>query len=495
MLGLAHILFLWRGPNGLDGILYADLALLDVKRPELSWRYLHVALLAASGRLCGDLAVGAGAYSLLTYSLSVVLLGALAWNGSPGAALLAGALGATCPVFADAATVPYCDLPAVAFSAAALVAAENAVRRASVGLALTTGALMLVALRSKETAICVAPALAWVALSRRQPVRNRLVAAFLAGVALALVASLLVDWAMVGDPLWALRPSAVDSYLAFNTRPHDRSFAGGTLVEDLSRRWLFPYSVVCFAGMVRATKHPRWGALSIWASASALFHGWSLAVSDFSASERYVLPILYPLLPLGGAWLQETWMQSRDQEPGAVRRTLAFLTAAACLGAMGLYFAPHFLRKASHQLLPLCWVLVAAWGLSGKMLRPLMRVAAVGLCAWTAFSSIYSARQMALHAAETRKENRRLVAVLRDQSSGPIGVLAPGTTEIERIVRVYSYSAAWSFARVRPSDAWPATMLAEMKYAAMVETRGWRQITAFDRLAYGPLGLFVRVGE
>jgi hypothetical protein len=485
------VLYFWRGPYGRDGAFYADPALLSEPRAEIAIRYVHVYAVAGMANLFGSVTAGAGMWALFVYLAAVAMVWHVGLARDSATALLGASLAATCPLFLGVATVPMTDLPSALMALGSLLAILMA-PKLGWPATMASGVLLVLGVRAKETAVFVAPALFIVMWSLRPPGRARAALWFAIGCVVCLLASMALDAWIIGDPLWTISGRTGTSYLGFNLR----SFADlgkPTLLDEAANRWLAGYCLIAAAGVVGGRNHPMWMPLSVASAVAAVAQAWSLSMADFGAEDRYLIPILLPLLPLGATWLTEQLREGVGDRSAFSGREWASIGAVLSIAALiTLKLAPRFPRNAFNQLLPVLWAVVVAASLAlpaSRKLRALLATFLIVLLGATTGASLYSMRQMALHVDRANVQWTRLAHDMEPFRDQVIGIAAPDEPTLERSLRIHSGWAGWRLRRVTDDGWWPSVVLADPQHARAAETRGLVRMSEYGPLTFTPLVL------
>jgi hypothetical protein len=325
-----------------DELVYMGLAFYPEPRGWVLNRYAHIYAMKPFMWLAGDPYVGARAYwsALLGITVGAFIWAALQLPGARGAVLaLALVLLAGQQTLFASAGVAYADFAIMAVITVALVLVLVRIVRAedlSGGDAAALGALFLVGMKAKETAL---PLLAlagpfFIAPSGRLRVDRtavRLVRCWLLGAAVALLGILALDGILLGDPLFSLRPWAWRRVFEY--------FRGPSLLARDRLAWMPqppPYlSFALYAGAglpwLWRARDPR--LLLVYLLPGLFVLMITLVVTAYNAPPRYVIPVLPGLCLLAALACVGVLSQWRDTRSGRLAVVLATIAivAAACL--------------------------------------------------------------------------------------------------------------------------------------------------------------------
>lgn len=388
----AAMTLLWTGPWGKDAFFYTDAAFLRELDSRLALRYVHIYSLTAVHACLKPMALAAGVYAL------VQILG-VSWLSflfglriaGPSAGVLGAALTMVLPLIGGFnATNPECDFPALLYSGLALYCVLPRQPKWRAPCWFLAGALVLTALRAKETSAVVCAPLLWLWLRERSG-RPRCLAYAIAGVVAGQCALMVIDGFVFKDACIGLRPSTYLGQVSHSLRRHADPTKGPNFVDLLAARWILPAVALCGLGICYSRAHDvASSALMLWALTALAFQSVVMSMSYFPANDRYLISVVFPLIPLAGAWVV-TEVTARQEARGRPWLVYALACAAAVmlLGLAAARRAPHFPKKSFHMLFPSA-AIAAAFALPRLRVGSVPRKALVlGLTAYAFVISIY----------------------------------------------------------------------------------------------------------
>lgn len=208
--------------------------------PQTHWG-ARMPLVAPMGAAFALLGIGQGAAALvpLGYALAAAMLFAanVEWRFGRGAAWLASVAFIATPAMSLHALQPLVDLPELAWTLAALLAAQVSVERRDRRAAALAGAAFALAVMTRMSALALVPilGLGWLKLPAG---RRGLVLPFATAFAAVLGGEAAVYWAVTGDPRYGWLLSLHHTRIPTTELPPDTNLAHGALFNlDLIRGW------------------------------------------------------------------------------------------------------------------------------------------------------------------------------------------------------------------------------------------------------------------
>lgn len=476
----------WMGPWGKDPYIYTDAAFLREYSRSVPFRYLHVYALAGTYACFGSMELGSGVWALAVFVGSMWITFLLGRRlAGPAAGLLGALLLLLAPVSGLYLTNPTVDMTALCLLGLALLLASSSDTR-RLGLRwFGAGVLSVLAFRTKESSPLFGVALLWLCVESRSDGRTAARVAYgLCGGIVGWIAMMVADASLLGDFLFSIRPSTYAASAQFGFRELVDTSGDRNLVDLLCNRWQVPVSVLGVAAIACGAARGRTGvALLLWAGAALCGQAFLFSVARFGANERYLQPVVLPLLPIVSAWI----VRELAGKPRAAAGRLWPLLLAGALG-LGLAVAvavkaPHFPKRAWAHLMP-CVAVAAALSLAymhfGSRPRKLLVLA---LLLYAGFTSAYVTLIHTYHRGRGTRAWAHMGRILKAASEPTVAIVGHTDWFTHARLRTHSDGRARIVARLEALPERPeAKFLLVLKsqaapgYRAVAETHLWRLV-------------------
>ncbi len=351
-----------------DDMRYVGTAVAPYESPNVASRYAHIYGIRALYLILGSGMLAGAVHGLFHTTLLALVAFSFARNlCNSMAGLLAAAVVWCAMILFSPPTIAFPDLSMVGYGSVSLWFAWRLVRgetRCPWLILMVVGVFFVLAVRSKETGISLLPALLWLILRKGDGFELARLRPFALGMGLGVGILVGCDAAFLADALFGVRPSTNWAQFTWNL-PATRALSkrSGSYAEVLTAAPVLAFAALtCLALVTVSTRSRLAKACVMWSLCALTLHGLLLVPARHTPYARYMISVVWPVIPLIGVFIAEVLGRARtrggeDRKGGA---TLFLLLLVLALALLGLTLG-WGLKVVFERLVPVLILVAGMW--------------------------------------------------------------------------------------------------------------------------------------